>query len=354
MRVLARPPRSCCGRPPGGTHAGRARRASRGPASGSRKRSSRLTTVVFPAPLSPDERDAAARLEPQVTPSSTGGLVAARSARARPRARRRPGPPAAERVRSGSTTAGSRSTSSSTRSPGRRRRAPARAPRRRAAGPPRSDASASSASIAISTRSSRPSACAATDDREHAGDGRRPRRRARGRRRGRRRARRVGATRRARGRLRARARARSPLAAVDDELRRAAQQLDELGRQLGRARRPAALGRPRRSRPRRAGTATPPTRSPPASTSAAAGRNAAVTPTQTAPATSATSGGPKPAQVEVLQRVDVGDQARRAGRRADSPRARAGRQRLDPLVDARRGRARATRRARSCEASRSR
>ena len=84
------------------------------------------------------------------------------------------------------------------------------------------------------------------------------------------------------------------LGAVDDELGRRAQKLDDLGRQLASRRRLTPAGR--RAEP--AGDdGTPQLRratSPAASTAPAAGRNAAAVPTQTAPAASATSGGPSP------------------------------------------------------------
>ena len=84
------------------------------------------------------------------------------------------------------------------------------------------------------------------------------------------------------------------LASVDDELGRAAQQLDELGGEL--AARAAAWRRPaeRLSRRQRRDEHAAERQARAARIAAAAGRKPAVTATQAAPTASATSGGPSP------------------------------------------------------------
>ena len=90
----------------------------------------------------------------------------------------------------------------------------------------------------------------------------------------------------------------------------------------------------RPSLPARSGTPTPPRTRPAASTAAAAGRNAAVAPTQTAPAIEGDERRAEASQVETLQRVYVPDHA---SEEIAVPVALelCRRERLDALVDAR-------------------
>ena len=192
----------------------------------------------------PDERDPPPRLEPQVEAGATQAAPAARSARSRPRARRPPGARARGSGPAGSRIAGSRSISSSTRRP-----AASVAESSRAAAAQRRDASNdASASSATRRHEHAVERTALASDGEHArrrsgpatriespsarpaaSASRRPRR--------------------ASSPLRARTRGQGVLLApVDDELRRAAQQLDELGGQLGARGSLATAGGPRQPR----------------------------------------------------------------------------------------------------------
>ena len=195
------------------------------------------------------------------------------------------------------------------------------------------DARASSASVATSTRS-RTRRVWPTAPRAH--------RRRSGRRRGStgRRARPAASAsrrpRRASSRLRVRiARERVLLAPVDDELRRAAQQLDELGGELAPARRPDDGRRRGSSATVSAGTSTPTSDQPDAQESP---RRRAGTPPSTPDARRADrerdERRPEPAEVEALERVDVADHS---AEELAAPVALelAGRERLDALVEAR-------------------
>ena len=330
VRVLPRDARTSRARPTGGSRGGRVRRSSRARPTGSRKRSSRLTTVVLPAPLGPTSATLPSGLEPEAHVREHRLVrVAGRDAAPARSTGPRSGPAAAAPDRE------RQARDRSARARAARRSASPRA-RARPAGALRLPRT-TRARAAPARRSARGRACPRR--------GRPPTRR--GRRRSWRRRRRATASPRPRRRSRRAARAararRSAradalrgllLAAVGDELGRAAQELDELRRQLGASSRAPQTGRaaeparePRHrdaageetggedERRRRAGT--------PRST-----------PTQTAPVDDGDERRAEPAEVEALQGVDVADHPVEQLAVPVALELR-GRERLDALVEAR-------------------
>ena len=284
----------------------------------------------LPRSARPDEGDALAGLELRSTPSRTAGS-ARRSGRSRPRARPRPARSRPALELGGSVIAGLRSVSSSTRAPAARVAGSSRA----AAGSgatASNEESASSASVATSTRSSVPVVVRGDGDREHADDrqpgdehqsrvgeagdeGVAPAESAELR---------VGGTRRGE---------RVVLPTVRDELGSAAQDLDELGGELAaRGGLPPADDRDEPRGEQRHGDS--PEREAERQHDGGRGQDDGRRDDAGRADHERDERRPEPAQVEALERVDVGDQP---GQEVAAPvRVELGRrERLDPLVDGR-------------------
>ena len=147
-------------------------------------------------------------------------------------------------------------------------------------------------------------------------------------------------------------RERRLLPAVDDELRRAAEELDELGGQLAARGGLASSGCPREDRREpRDGDAGD--EQPDSEDHRGDGQERGGDPDAGGADDERDERRPEPAHVEPLQRVDVADHAREQIAAAVALELRR-RERLDPLVERARGSGRAPRSARSCEARRSR
>ena len=289
------------------------------PCSGSRKRSRRFVTVVFPAPLGPTSATRPPGSSRRSKRSSAGARVS-----------RVPGGHAFERDHGigarapapgagGSAIADSRSVSSRTRRPARERRRQLARGRREAARRPRT----TRARAAPASRRGRGRATRRRAPRRRP----RARRRPSGLRRGSRRVREprdegvaasepdelaVGVPHAREGVL---------LPTVGDELGRTAQELDELGGELA----PRGCLSPADPSPEQAGeerTPIPPRARPTARTSAAAGRTNAIATHARDRHDQADERRPEAAQVQPLERVDVARPSGSGGRRGGRPRAR--------------------------------